>query len=97
MSQPSEIVIQGITQSGKKFRPSDWAERLSGVLSTFGSDHRMSYSPYVRPVTVEGVKCVVVSQKLQEVSSEAYNFLLGFARDNDLKVADAQALDASKA
>jgi hypothetical protein len=25
-----EIVIQGITESGETFRPSDWAERLSG-------------------------------------------------------------------
>ena len=26
-----EIVIQGITESGETFRPSDWSERLAGV------------------------------------------------------------------
>lgn len=84
----SEILIQGITSAGRTFRPSDWAERLSGVMSTFGADHRMSYSPYVRPVTVGGVKCVVVDKKLQDVEPRAYSFLLGFARDNDLQIVD---------
>lgn len=84
----SEILIQGITSAGRTFRPSDWAERLSGVMSTFGADHRMSYSPYVRPVTVGGVKCVVVDKKLQDVEPRAYGFLLGFARDNDLQIVD---------
>jgi hypothetical protein len=25
-----EVFIQGVTSSGKTFRPSDWAERLAG-------------------------------------------------------------------
>lgn len=85
----SEIIIKGVTSAGRTFRPSDWAERLSGVLSTFGTDHRMSYSPYVKPVTLDGVRCVVVNTKLQEIEPRAYNFLLGFARDNDLQVVEA--------
>ncbi|HZF85116.1 MAG TPA: DUF3579 domain-containing protein, partial [Burkholderiaceae bacterium] len=27
-----EIFIQGITSTGRTFRPSDWAERLAGVM-----------------------------------------------------------------
>lgn len=87
-NQISEIVIQGLTKAGRTFRPSDWAERLSGVLSTFGEDNRMAYSPYVRPVTTNGVKGVWVDKKLREVDPRAYNFLLAFARDNDLQVKD---------
>jgi hypothetical protein len=87
----SEIIIQGVTKSGKTFRPSDWAERLSGVMSTLGADNRLNYSPYVKPVTVNGVKCVRVSKKLREVDSRAYNFLLGFARDNELQVVERDA------
>ena len=49
-----EFVIQGVTREGKPFRPSDWAERLCGVMSAFGGDHRMQYSPYVHPVTEIG-------------------------------------------
>ena len=31
-----EFVIVGTTLDGKPFRPSDWAERLCGVMSAFG-------------------------------------------------------------
>ncbi|RIX67821.1 DUF3579 domain-containing protein, partial [Acidovorax cavernicola] len=30
-----ELFIQGLTRDGKTFRPSDWAERLAGVMSQF--------------------------------------------------------------
>jgi hypothetical protein len=40
-----EIVILGITESGATFRPTDWAERLCGVLSHFSGDQRIRYSP----------------------------------------------------
>ena len=36
---PDEIVIYGATADGKPFRPSDWAERLCGLLSSFGKEH----------------------------------------------------------
>lgn len=84
----SELIIQGLTKSGKTFRPSDWAERLCGVFSTYGADHRMSFSPYVKPVTINGVKCVKVGKALQQAEPSAYNFLLDFARENDLQVID---------
>lgn len=86
----SDIIIRGITASGKKFRPSDWAERLAGVLTTFGHDRRTSYSPYVHPTLIEGIPCVIVSPQLQEAEPLAYNFLLGFANDNGLEVLPAQ-------
>ena len=47
--ESTTFIIVGLTREGRKFRPSDWAERLCGVMSAFGADHRMSYSPYVRP------------------------------------------------
>ena len=59
------VVIQGLTLDGKPFRPSDWAERLCGVMAAFGGDHRMQYSPFVHPVTASGVRCVVVDVRLE--------------------------------
>jgi len=82
------IVIQGITIQGRAFRPSDWAERLCGIMSSFGGDQQMRYSPYVRPVMLDGVRCVVVEPSLAEVEPRAYRFLLDFARDNELIVID---------
>jgi hypothetical protein len=89
-----EFVIQGVTLDGKSFRPSDWAERLCGVMSAFGGDHRMQYSPYVHPVTASGVRCVVVDVRLEELEPMAYRFLLSFAKDNELKTRDGR--DASR-
>ncbi len=88
MSTTQEIIIQGLTRGGKTFRPSDWAERISSVLSTYGKDHRMSYSLYVKPVTIDGVKCVVINPKLEATDPRALSFLLTFARENDLQVID---------
>jgi len=85
-----ELVIQGVTLDGKPFRPSDWAERLCGVMAAFGGDHRMQYSPYVHPVTAAGVRCVVVDVRLEELEPMAYRFLLSFARDNELKTRDGR-------
>ena len=85
-----EFVIKGMTQEGKIFRPSDWAERLCGVMSAFGSDGRMQYSPYVYPITTAGVKCVVVDLLLCEIEPMAYNFLMNFAKENELQVRDGR-------
>ncbi len=81
------FIIVGLTLEGKKFRPSDWAERLCGIMSAFGSDNRMTYSPYVRPgCTLEGYPNVVVDARLHDIEPLAYKFLTNFAKDNNLKV-----------
>ncbi len=85
-----EFVIQGMTLDGKPFRPSDWAERLCGIMAAFGGDHRMQYSPYVHPVTSGGIRCVVVDIRLEEIEPMAYRFLLNFATENELKTRDGR-------
>src|SRR5690349_24110769 len=85
-SAVAEFVIQGITLDGKPFRPGDWAERLCGVMAAFGGEHRMRYSPFVHPITVNAVRCVVVDVRLAEIEPMAYRFLLNFAKDNELRV-----------
>jgi Protein of unknown function (DUF3579) len=81
-----EIIIIGITESGTTFRPSDWAERLCGVMSLFGEDQRISYLPLVRPIVSAGVHCAVVDRRLEELRPEAFGFSVGFARDNELRL-----------
>lgn len=89
-----QVFIQGITQDGRTFRPSDWAERLAGVMSPFrpggatpGS--HLSYSPWCVPNTINNVKCVVVHVDLKEAEPMAWDFVMHFARDNRLQVAEA--------
>jgi uncharacterized protein DUF3579 len=79
-----EIIILGITDTGAVFRPSDWAERLCGVVSHFSRDQRIRYSPHVTPIVADGVKCVVIDARLQTSRPDAFEFLMGFARDNGL-------------
>ena len=81
------FIIVGITHAGKRFRPSDWAERLCGIMSAFGSDQRMTYSPYVRPgANARGDKTVSVDARLYDIEPLAYKFLQNFAADNDLQL-----------
>lgn len=82
----SQIIIRGVTTSGQTFRPSDWAERLAGVLSVFSIDSRLNYSPYLHPMSCDRVKCLVVDAKLEELDSRAWSFIMSFAHDNDLPV-----------
>ena len=79
-----EIVIVGTTVAGRSFRPSDWAERLCGMMSVFSDDRHLSYSPYLKPVISAGVRCVVIDVELERIDPAAYSFLFSFARDNEL-------------
>lgn len=81
-----EIVIMGLTQAGKPFRPSDWAERLAGVFSMMGEDRRMLYSAHVQPVLRAGVRCLAINSELERQSPSIYQFLMEFARANDLQI-----------
>ena len=95
-AQAAELVIQGITHDGRAFRPGDWAERLSRIMAAFGGDHRMQYSPFVYPVMVNGVRCVVVDRRLEEIEPRAYRFLVNFAKDNELRVREGRIEERTK-
>ncbi|MBU0588659.1 MAG: DUF3579 domain-containing protein [Gammaproteobacteria bacterium] len=93
-SDAKEVFILGLTANGKTFRPSDWAERLAGVMSQFcpggklpGSHLR--YSPWCIPTTMNGVKCVVVHRDLRDYDVMAWDFVMNFAKDNELQVTEA--------
>lgn len=81
----SKIVIEGITEDGQQFRPSDWAERVSGSLSTF-RNHRIYYSPLLKPSIQNENKCVILDKSLKISNPELYEHILEFARKNKLKI-----------
>jgi hypothetical protein len=96
MSSQQKVFIQGITRDGRAFRPSDWAERLAGAMSSFrpgggvgGIGAFIGYSPYCFPKVIDGVKCVIVSQELRAAEPMAWDFVMNFARDNELQVFEA--------
>jgi len=96
ISNPRQYYIQGVTLEGRTFRPSDWAERLAGAMSSFrpggsagGIGAYIGYSPYCVPRLVEGIKCVIVHEALKDIEPMAWDFVMNFARDNGLKVVQA--------
>lgn len=95
----NELIIRGLTTDGKQFRPSDWAERLCGVMKCFEEDNshygHLTYSHYVRPITIQGIKCVVVNTDLEAELPVAFKFFLDFAESNHLQTIDARADETS--
>ncbi len=102
MSDPVQhLIIHGKTLEGQRFRPSDWAERLAGVLSQFrpaGSiANPLSYSPYAMPRTLNGLPCVMIDHRLRQLEPLAWKFACDFADSNRLQTTDTAASDENAA
>ena len=87
--------IHGVTLDGRRFRPSDWAERLAGAMSSFrpggsaaGPGAHIGYSPLCFPHSLDGDRGVLVSDALRDIEPMAWDFVMNFARDNGLKVTE---------
>ena len=98
-----EFIIQGITKDGRRFRPSDWAERLASAMSCFrpesggsGIGAFIGYSPYCVPTVVGNVKCVIVNEALRDIEPMAWDFVMNFARDNELQLGEVCVLPEQK-
>ena len=97
--KPREFFILGVTLDARPFRPSDWAERLAGAMSCFRPDGvqggigaYIGYSPYCVPRVINGVKCVIVNEALKAIEPMAWDFVMHFARDNQLQLTEARLL-----
>lgn len=85
-----KVYILGVTHSGRTFRPSDWAERLAGVMSQFRPGQALpgrhyTYSPWCVPTSVEGTRCVILDEALRTHHVMAWDFCMSFAKDNELQ------------
>lgn len=84
-----EIIIEGLTRSGKPFRPSDWVDRTCSTYASFGADKKLVYSPYLKPKVMNGVRCLAVDMRLKDSSPEGFAQLMQFADENQLNILDA--------
>ncbi|MCW9024440.1 MAG: DUF3579 domain-containing protein [Gammaproteobacteria bacterium] len=80
------LVIHSTRIDGGKLRPSDWIERISSTLASFGDDHRLHYAHSVQPCMIDGEKCLVVARGLSESNPGAYEFIMDFANSNRLTI-----------
>lgn len=101
IAKPRQYYIQGVTLEGRTFRPSDWAERLAGAMSSFrpgGVQGRIGahigYSPLCVPRVIDNVKCVFVSEALRDIEPMAWDFVMNFAHDNQLRLVEVQPVAA---
>jgi hypothetical protein len=81
----AEFVILGATIEGEEFQPPEWTEHLCNLLGTSGPDGLL-YSSYVHPVTVGGVKSVVVRVSLEFVDEKAFNMIKQFVVEHRLQI-----------
>jgi len=86
IDQEKKIVIKGVTQEGAKFRPSDWATRLTNAVSKPGRGGRLIYNPKVKMALIDGINCVVIDPSLESEEPMLYAFLINFATTNNLQV-----------
>ena len=80
------LVISSIQDNGKKFRPADWIERISSAFASLDASNRLHYSSNVQPCMIEGEKCLLVARGLEQSNPRAYEFVMGFARSNKLRI-----------
>lgn len=85
-----KIIIRGVTRDGKRFRPSDWAERLYHATATYGADRRAIFPPFIRLVIKDEMKCIEVDCRMEEQNPMLLDFLIGFGRDNHLVMTDGE-------
>jgi len=84
--EKEKLIIQGVTEEGKKLRPGDWIERICSSLAAFGMAGHAQCSRSVQPCIIEGEKCLVVARNLSNSSPDVYQFVLDFAQSNRLKI-----------
>ena len=88
---PQFFYTIGKTTDGKKFRPSDWADRFCGVLSSYRPKNSklskpsvLAYSPYAQPQLYRGEKVVLIDREIEKIELLAWRFVTNFIEDNKL-------------
>lgn len=90
------IILKGLTTDGRKFRPSDWAQRLTTAVASYSPGRRTrraGFHPGVNMVTIDGINCVTVDRNLEQQDPMLFKFLMNFGRGNNLEILDGEQLD----
>jgi hypothetical protein len=82
----NKVIIKGLTREGERFRPSDWAQRLTNAVATVGPNKRIIYHPNVTMAMIDGVNAVLVDHSMAASDKRLYDFMIDFALSNALQV-----------
>lgn len=83
--EKSGYLILGILINGKKFRPSDWIERIASNFATFDRQ-RLRYHPMLAPVRLNDQTGLFVDSELMLSNPGKYDFVMDFAHRNHLQI-----------
>ncbi|HQT44194.1 MAG TPA: DUF3579 domain-containing protein, partial [Halothiobacillus sp.] len=78
-------LIESVTKSGARFRPSDWIDRLASWDATF-DQHRLVFSGRLHPAVLDGQKVLAIEPDLRTENLAMFDSILQFAERNNLKV-----------
>ncbi len=87
-------IIEGYTEDGRKFRPSDWIDRISSMMASYGSAHRLVFSDLLHPELYEGQKCLIIDTELEIKDPIMFQYVMNFVKSNNLKM--TQVCDATE-
>lgn len=84
MSTSQGTIVCSLTDEGRKFRPSDWIERIACLAATY-KDKRLKYSNYLYPSTYNGEKVLIIFEdELKNEEPELHKFIMSFVQNNHL-------------
>lgn len=98
---PTHLIIEGFTEDGQRFRPSDWIERVIETVEVYGSDRRARHGRYAGPERRErqlaflqaqmhdGNPCLMVDLRLRDANPAGFAWLMEFARSNCLRTRES--------
>jgi len=89
-------IIQGVTEEGRKFRPSDWIDRISSMMASYGTSHRLVFSDLLYPELYEGEKCLIIDMVLEKENISMFEYVMNFVKTNNLKMVQICDLENSK-
>lgn len=93
MAQHCKYIIEGMTEDGRKFRPSDWIDRISSMMASYGKSHRLVYSELLHPEKYNGQKCLIIDTELEVKNPGMFEYVMHFAKSNNLKMSKVCEID----
>lgn len=89
-------IIEGYTEDGRKFRPSDWIDRIASMMASYGTAHRLVFSDLLHPELYNGQKCLIINERLAEENPSMFEYVMNFAKSNKLRMINVCDIDESK-
>lgn len=80
-----KYIIEGVTEDGRKFRPSDWIDRIASMGASYHKQ-RLVYSDLLHPELFDGEKCLIIDTELEIKNPTMFQYLMNFVKSNGLKM-----------